>query len=179
MEIIDMELKVKIEDMLEEVGKTTCYFKSKQASFWVLDKTPCIILDSPDNAQRRKAIEVIQIVNQNKALEEIGFIAIDMCLIQENNCDFVVFKGKTMTFCEDKMNMSSKERLEENAQKAMQQIGNAKQYFNEKLFGVGKIEAFIGVPEMFTKNPNAYRSLQIKLTDEFKMSVKIGQKVSI
>ena len=174
-----MELKTKIEAMLKEVRKTPCYAKRKQTSFWVLDKTPCIILDNPDAFQKRKAIEVLQSVEKNKDLEEIGFIAIDMCLIQESNCDFVVFKGKTMTFCEDKMNMSSSVMLKVNAQKAMKQISNSKQYFNEKLFGVGKVEAFIGVPEMFTKNPNAYRSLQQELTNEFKMPVKIGQKVLI
>jgi hypothetical protein len=174
-----MELKTKIEAMLEEVGKIPCYTKRRQASFWVLDKTPCIVLDNPDTFQKRKAIEVSQTIEKNKTLEEVGFIAIDMCLIQESNCDFVVFKNKNMIFCEDKMNMSSKERLEDNAEKAMQQIGNSKQYFNEKLFGLGKVEAFIGVPDMFTKNPNAYRSLQQKLTNEFKMSIKIGQKVTI
>ena len=165
--------------MLEEVGKTPCYAKKKQTSFWVLDKAPCIVLDNPDAIQKRKAIEVIQSVEKNKTLEEIGFIAIDMCLIQENNCDFVVFKNKNIVFCEDKMNMSSKEKLEDNTEKAMRQITNSKQYFNEKLLGLGKVEAFIGVPEMFSKNPNAYRSLQQKLTNEFKMSIKLGQKVMI
>ncbi len=174
-----MELKTKIEVMLKEVRKTSCYAMRRQTSFWVLDKTPCIILDNPDTVQKRKAIEVLQIVNQNKDLEEIGFIAIDMCLIQESNCDFAVFKGRTIAFCEDKMNMTSKERLDDNAKKAMQQISNSKQYFNEKLLGLGKVQAFICVPEPFTKNPNAYRSLQDKLTNEFKMSVKIGQKVVI
>jgi hypothetical protein len=144
-----------------------------------LDKTPCIILDNPDAFQKRKAIEVLQTVERNKTPEEIGFIAIDRYLIEESNCDFVVFKGRTMAFCEDKMNMTSKERLEINAAKAMQQISNSKQYFNEKLLGLGKVQAFICVPEPFTKNPNAYRSLQDKLTNEFKMSVKIGQKILI
>lgn len=179
METIDMELKKKIEAMLEEVGKNACYSCRQTSSFWVLDKTPCLVLDNPDAIQKRKAIEVVQSAEKDKKLEEIGFIAIDKCLIQESNCDFVVFKGKTMTFCEDKMNMSAKEKVEDNAKEAMRQIGNSKQYFNEKLFGLGKIEAFIGIPEMFTKNPNAYRSLQEKLTKEFKMSVKMGQKVII
>jgi hypothetical protein len=174
-----MELKTEIEAMLVEVGKIPCYDKRKQASFWVLDETPCVILDNPNAIQKRKAIEVSQIVENHKEPEEIGFIAIDRCLIEESNCDFVVFKGKTMTFCEDKMNISSKEKLELNVEKAMRQISNSKQYFNEQLFGVGKTNAFIGVPDMFTKNPNAYRSLQEKLTKAFKMPVKIGQKVSM
>ncbi len=174
-----MDLRTKIEDMLNKVGKNSCYGLRKRTTFWVVDKTPCIILDEPDKIQKRKAIQVEQVLKENKEADEIGFIAIDRCLIQESNCDFVVFKNKNIIFCEDKMSIQAKDKLEYNVRYGLGQIVNSKQYFNEKLLGLSKSEAFIGVPEAFTKNPNAYRSLQDKLTQEFKMSVKIGQKVMI
>jgi hypothetical protein len=174
-----MELKTKIESMLNEVGKNSCYAKRKQEQFWVLDKTPCIVLDNPNKLEKRKCIEVKQIIETNGTIGEIGFISIDRCLIQQNNCDFLVFKDKRMIFCEDKLNMTSRDKLDDNTEYAMQQINISKQYFNEKLLGLGNVEAFIGVPDFLTKNPTSTQKLQRSLTDKHRISIKIGQKVEI
>ena len=69
--------------------------------------------------------------------------------------------------------MTAKDKLEDNVEKAMSQIEITKQLFNEKLFGLGKIEAFIGVPAEFTKNPTSTQKIEKDILKKRKNSSAI------
>lgn len=174
-----MQLKDKVDVMLTELGRMKCFDKRQKITFWILDKNPCLILDEPNRVERLKSIEVMPSNEPSSPFEEIGFIAVDNCLIQESNCDFVLFKKEKLFFCEAKMNMTAKDKLEDNVEKAMSQIEITKQFFNEKLFGLGKIEAFIGVPAEFTKNPTSTQKIEKDILKNKRISVKIGHKISL
>ena len=169
----------KINEILVEFGKNTCYDSRQKTSFYVIDRNPCVIVDEPKKNERLKCVEINQVIANNEQAQKIGFIAIDQCLIQENNADFIVFKEGKLVFAELKMNMSVKDKLEKNVEDGVAQIKITKQFFNEKLLGLPKNEAFIGVPIEFTKSPTSTQKLEKYILDKMKMKITVGHKITI
>ena len=132
-----------------------------------LDKNTCIIEVRKGQGKENVSMmfdksKVFSIYNS----DEISFIPIDgKGLLKEDNCDFVFYNEKNFCFVELKLNATSlqEQTITGNREKAIKQLNNTINYFNEKLnqnYCGLELEAFIATPDIYPRENAVSRSLR-------------------
>lgn len=113
------------------------------------------------------------VINPNK--EVINFIPIDgkngMLRYDDSYCDAVIFENTLFTFLEFKLNATSaaERAVRRNRKKAVQQLLNTIQFFDEKLarnYQGLTLEAIIATPNVYPRKDTAWDSIAIKFLEE-------------
>lgn len=116
--------------------------------------------------------KIFKISNATK----IGFIPVDgkegLLGLGKSHCDFIFFDASYFCFVELKLNATSMKQvqIEENRCKAIGQLGNTINYFDEKLdknyLGLD-LEAYVCTPEFYPRDDAAWKSLAIEFLEKY------------
>lgn len=114
------------------------------------------------------------VINPNK--EVINFIPIDgkngILRYEGSYCDAVIFENTLFTFLEFKLNATSSAELsiQKNRMKAVRQLINTIEFFNEKLaknYQGLKLEAIVVTPVTYPRANTAWGSIEIAFSDKY------------
>jgi hypothetical protein len=107
-------------------------------------------------------------------VSKLGFIPIDgkkgFLGFGDSHCDFVFFDKSEFCFVEFKLNATSIKKINENRCKAIDQLGNTINYFDERLdkdyLGLD-LEAYVCTPEFYPRDDAAWKSLAIEFLENY------------
>jgi len=149
-----------------------CHEISSAERFFILEEaksgTSIIIKEVDENDV------FFSIINPNE--EVINFIPIDgkngILRYDDSYCDAVIFENRFFTFLEFKLNATSLGELsiQKNRMKAVRQLINTIQFFDEKLarnYQKLALEAIIATPDIYPRKDTGWDSIAIAFLEEY------------
>lgn len=98
--------------------------------------------------------------------ESIGFIPIDgktgLLGFGDSHCDFIFFDNEYFCFIEFKLNATSQRKIEKNRKKAIKQLENTINLFDQKLarnYQQFNLEAYICTPDTYPRDNTSWKKL--------------------
>jgi len=164
------------EALLEELKNIDkvedCHDTSSAKSFFIIEEQKSgtsVIVEQVDEND-----VFFSVINPNK--EVINFIPIDgkngILRYDGSYCDAVIFENRFFTFLEFKLNATSSAELSirKNRLKAVRQLVNTIEFFDEKLarnYQKLALEAIIATPDTYPRKDTAWDSLAIEFLEDY------------
>jgi uncharacterized protein (UPF0179 family) len=128
-----------------------------------LSESQCLILDR----KTEKTIDfdkakIFKIINA----QTLGFIPIDgktgLLGFGDSHCDFIFFDNQDFCFVEFKVDTKSPKKVDHNRKKAVRQLGNTINLFDQKLendYQQFNLEAYVCTPDFYPKRDVSWETL--------------------
>jgi len=173
----------------------TCITDYKGQSYIIvniqLSESQCSILDNKtqktiDIDDTKIFEKIFKIINA----QQLGFIPIDgkkgLLGFGDSHCDFIFFDNQDFCFVEFKVDTKSPKKVDHNRKKAVRQLGNTINLFDQKLendYQQFNLEAYVCTPDFYPKRNVTWEILANDFLEEYGINLfetreKICQEVT-
>lgn len=130
--------------------------------------------------------KIFNIIN----VQQLGFIPIDgkkgLLGFGDSHCDFIFFDNQDFCFVEFKVNATSERKVDKNRTKAIEQLENTINFFDQKLerdYQKLNLEAYVCTPDSYPKDNPSWKKLAQDFLEKngldlFETREKICQEVA-